>query len=59
MSDTIYSVNLNSVIEYHEKNESDMTLLLKPKKEYGEQEKKIPEGEIETEIDNVLIGDNN
>jgi hypothetical protein len=52
-------VNLNSVIEYHEKNESDMTLLLKPKKEYGEQEKKIPEGEIETEIDNVLIGDNN
>jgi len=35
---------------------SDFTLLVKAKRELSEQEKKLPEGEIETEIDNLLLG---
>jgi hypothetical protein len=34
-----------------------LTLLLKAKRELTEQEKKLPEGEMETELDNVLLGE--
>lgn len=33
--------------------------MAKPKRDLGDQEKKLSEGELETDIDNVLIGENN
>jgi NDP-sugar pyrophosphorylase family protein len=56
-ADTISAVPLRDVLAFHQAHGSDATLIAKPKRELGEQEKKLPEGELETEIDNVLIGE--
>lgn len=55
-ADTISAVPLREVLAFHQLRCSDATLIAKPKRELGEQEKKLPEGELETEIDNALIG---
>ena len=57
-ADTINAVSLREVISFHQQHSSEATLILKPKRELGEQEKKLPEGELEAEIDNILIGEN-
>jgi NDP-sugar pyrophosphorylase family protein len=54
--DTVVGVPLADLVSFHEDRESDMTLLLKAKRELSEQEKRLPEGEVETELDNVLLG---
>jgi NDP-sugar pyrophosphorylase family protein len=56
-ADTINAVPLNDVLAFHQQRRSEATLVAKPKRELGDQEKKLPEGELETEIDNVLIGE--
>lgn len=56
-ADTINAVPLPQVLSFHHLHRSEVTLIAKPKRELGEQEKKLPEGELETEIDNVLIGE--
>lgn len=55
-ADTLVGIPLSDLMTFHESKKGDLTLLLKAKRELGEQEKKIPEGEVETEIDNVLMG---
>lgn len=55
-ADTLVGIPLTDLVAFHEKKKGDLTLLLKAKRELGEQEKKMPEGEVETEIDNVLLG---
>ena len=42
--DTLVGVPLSDLISFHNDKKSDLTLLLKAKREQGEQEKKIPEG---------------
>jgi NDP-sugar pyrophosphorylase family protein len=56
-ADTINAVSLREMLAFHLERRSEATLIAKPKRELGEQEKKLPEGELETEIDNALIGD--
>jgi NDP-sugar pyrophosphorylase family protein len=43
-ADTINSVSLQEVLSYHQTKNSDLTLLVKAKRELGELEKKLPEG---------------
>ncbi len=47
-ADTLVGVPLSDLVTFHETRRGDLTLLLKAKRELGEQEKKMPEGEVET-----------
>lgn len=58
-ADTINAVPLKDILHFHETKKSEVTLVAKPKRDLGEQEKKLSEGELETDIDNVLVGENN
>lgn len=55
-ADTINAVPLKDILHFHETKKSEVTLVAKPKRDLGEQEKKLSEGELETDIDNVLVG---